>query len=147
MILPASVAQNNELIALLKTTDKSTDSFKKIYSLVKKYHHDKKKLPTNFDNFLSNYLAVNFIKFSFPWNPIQGNLFLSFIPAIIPVFLVKLFIMIIIEENNKITDAEIVKIIYSVERELGHNKRIIQHVAQTQELLRLDTYLACLKDI
>ena len=96
---------------------------------------------------LRRYLMVKLRNHGFPHAPVEGNFLVNLLDCSVAFATIQLWLWLRVQEQQTITENELVNIIYRVERRFIHNDIFYQHLNENPQLLDMSAYLACLADL
>ena len=97
--------------------------------------------------FLRRYLAVKLRNHDFPHAPVQGNFLVNLLDCSVALATIQLWMWLLVKEQKRITEGELVSIIYKVERAYIHNDAFYQQLDGNPQLLDMSAYLGSLSDL
>ena len=126
--------------------EEHAENYREILKLKNRANLSPGKFTTE-ERYMVNYLKVKFINNGFPFKPMEDNYIASFLYCIYPLVVIQLCLWLHYDYYNKVTDEDVLNIIYRVERVFDHNDRIYRYLAITPDALRLDHYYKALLDL
>ena len=89
---------------------------------------------------MEKYVPVMFMNRGLPWNPVDDNIFATFVHATIPIALVSLTLWLNHRNSCTVDSAFLQKSIYTIERHLKHTTSIYERLNFDQSLLEMNRY-------
>lgn len=96
---------------------------------------------------LRRYLIVKLRNHDFPHAPVEGNFLVNLLDCSVAFATIQLWLWLLLQEQQTITEDELVTVIYKVERTFIHNDTFYQHLNENPQLLDMSAYLGCLADL
>ncbi len=133
------------LLKLNQPNQKLSDQdYLKHYQLINKLQAGiPKKLTNEIDAILTPVMQVKFKNHGFPWYLYKNSLELTYLDCVIPYSQMNLILWMIYENTQKITEQDIITVIYKVEKTVAHNTLILEQLEHQPELLQIASYSAC----
>jgi len=100
-----------------------------------------------YDPTFTRYLHTTLMYHGFPWNPAVGNYIASYIRAMVPFALARLRLWLRAETQTSLLDDDVRDIVYQVERQISHSKKVLTILDRNPELLELDRYHTTFLDL
>jgi len=141
-------AEESELLSLLSQTDADDGYLEELHKTVMLHRkHFYKNIPGSYLKIMRRYLRVKFNNSLLSTNPYMGNIIASYMYCALPYAAIQILCWSICRKNKTITDENVIKAIYKVERLLGHSDTIYEYLDKNPSALRLDYYYRCLENV
>ncbi|MFV1985222.1 MAG: hypothetical protein ACC657_16865, partial [Thiohalomonadales bacterium] len=133
------------LLKLNQPNQKLSDQdYLKYYQLINKLQRGiPKKLTNEVDAVLTPVMQVKFKNHGFPWYLYKNSLELTYLDCVIPYSQMNMVLWLLYESEQKITEQDIITVIYKVEKTVAHNTLILDQLEHQPELLQIASYSAC----
>ena len=99
-----------------------------------------KKLTKVIDAILTPVMQVKFKNHGFPWYLYKNSLELTYLDCVVSYSQINLLLWLLYESEKKITENDIITVVYKVEKTVAHNTVILEQLEHQPELLHVAAY-------
>lgn len=146
-LLPELDAASPLLVALAQNPTIRTEQYIAAHAEIQRLRSATQGIWRTFDTHFIRYLHTTLMYHGFPWNPAVDNYIASFIRAMLPFSLTRLRLWLRAEKQGSLQDQDVRDIVYQVERNISHSKRVLIILDRNPELLELGEYHTTLLDL
>ncbi|MFV2061263.1 MAG: hypothetical protein ACC653_11320, partial [Gammaproteobacteria bacterium] len=138
-------ASYQALLELNQSNQEFSDKdYLKHYQILHKLQRNiPKKITDLIDVMLTPVMQVKFKNHGFPWFLYKNSLELTFLDCVVSYSQIKLILGLLYESEQKITEQDIITVIYKVEKTVAHNTLILKQLEQQPELFHIASYAGC----